>query len=121
MNSIKPAYSKNFEISFIITLIVIGILISIAIWSTGRNIDVNETEFNKFTNQIIDNQKEIKTELTALKTEINNKFSNTYNNQDKINQNISSYSNDIINKLDKINYKINNLNIKPNMPTPTEE
>ncbi|HBH18920.1 MAG TPA: hypothetical protein DDX14_08320 [Cyanobacteria bacterium UBA9579] len=108
MDKDKRTYSKTFEISFVITLAVIGILIALAIWSTGKRVDISETEFNKTINQLEQNQNEIKAELTALRNEMNNGFSTMNTNQQQVNQNLETFRNEINTKLDRINQRISN-------------
>ena len=108
MDEDKRTYSKTFEISFVITLAVIGILIALAIWSTGKSVDISETEFNKTINQLEQNQNEIKSELTALRNETNNGFSTVNTNQQQINQNLETFRNETNTKLDRISQRISN-------------
>jgi len=121
MDEDKRTYSKTFEISFVITLAIIGILIALAIWSTGRRVDVSDTEFNRITNQLQEDQKEIKAELTALRSEMNSKFSNVYTNQQQINQNLNAFRTETNTKLDRINQRLSNCLSRPSGTANTTE
>lgn len=106
MDEDKRTYSKTFEISFVITLAVIGILIALAIWSTGRTVNISETEFNQTMDQVVENQKEIKAELTTLRNETSAKFSTVYTNQQQTNQNLETFRSETSAKLDRINQRL---------------
>ena len=55
------------------------------------------------------NKTDIKSEINTLRSEMNEKFSTVYTNQAKINQNVSSFGNDIINRIDRLTQRISAL------------